>query len=121
MSAWLDVNSPEPASLSCAFGNATVVVDLAGGTGDVAARPAGPDRQSTVVDSSQAMRIAGRARGLPHVRWRCGAAEQWPLADGSVDFGIACSHWGSQPAAGRAFNPGAANGPHNPGKGWPTR
>ncbi|MBL8344049.1 MAG: hypothetical protein JNN03_01260 [Rubrivivax sp.] len=82
MSALLDVNPPEPASLSCAFGNATVVVDLAGGTG---------------------------------------AAEQSPLADGSVDFGIACSHSGSRPAAGRAFNPGAANGPHNRGKGWPTR
>jgi demethylmenaquinone methyltransferase/2-methoxy-6-polyprenyl-1,4-benzoquinol methylase len=69
------------------------IVDLAGGTGDVAARLAGPDRQVTVVDPSEAMMAAGRARGLPHVAWQCGAAERLPLADASVDtltiaFGI---------------------------------
>ena len=69
------------------------IVDLAGGTGDVAALMAGPDRQVTVVDPSEAMMAAGRARGLAHVEWQLGAAEQLPLADASVDtltiaFGI---------------------------------
>lgn len=69
------------------------IVDLAGGTGDVAARLAGADRRVTVVDPSEAMMAAGRARGLAHVDWQLGAAEQLPLADGSVDtltiaFGI---------------------------------
>ena len=69
------------------------IVDLAGGTGDVAARLAGPDRQVTVIDPSEAMMAAGRARGLAHVDWQLGAAEQLPLADASVDtltiaFGI---------------------------------
>ena len=44
------------------------IVDLAGGTGDVAARLAGADRQVTVIDPSEAMMAAGRARGLAHVR-----------------------------------------------------
>ena len=69
------------------------IVDLAGGTGDVAARMAAADRRVTVVDPSSAMMAAGRARGHPHVDWQIGAAEQLPLADASVDtltiaFGI---------------------------------
>ncbi len=69
------------------------IVDLAGGTGDVAALMAGPDRSVTVVDPSEPMMEAGRARGHRHVRWQVGAAEQLPMADGSVDtltiaFGI---------------------------------
>ncbi len=69
------------------------IVDLAGGTGDVAARLAGADRRVTVVDPSEAMMAAGRARGLAHVDWQLGTAEQLPLADASVDtltiaFGI---------------------------------
>jgi demethylmenaquinone methyltransferase / 2-methoxy-6-polyprenyl-1,4-benzoquinol methylase len=69
------------------------LVDLAGGTGDVAARLAGPDREVTVIDPSEAMMSAGRARGLSHVEWQLGAAERLPLADATVDtmtiaFGI---------------------------------
>ena len=69
------------------------IVDLAGGTGDVAALMAGNDRQVTVIDPSEAMMAAGRARGLPHVNWQLGAAERLPLPDASVDtltiaFGI---------------------------------
>ncbi len=69
------------------------IVDLAGGTGDVAAQLAGPDRQVTVIDPSEAMMAAGRARRLAHVDWQLGAAERLPLADASVDtltiaFGI---------------------------------
>jgi demethylmenaquinone methyltransferase/2-methoxy-6-polyprenyl-1,4-benzoquinol methylase len=72
------------------------IVDLAGGTGDVAALMAAPDRLVTVCDPSVAMMNAGRARGdaaLAHVRWLAGTGEQLPLADASVDtltvaFGI---------------------------------
>lgn len=69
------------------------IVDLAGGTGDVAALLAGPDRDVTVIDPSEAMMAAGQRRSLAHVRWQLGSAEQLPLADASVDtitiaFGI---------------------------------
>jgi demethylmenaquinone methyltransferase/2-methoxy-6-polyprenyl-1,4-benzoquinol methylase len=69
------------------------IVDLAGGTGDVAARLAGPDREVTVIDPSEAMMAVGRRRGLAHVHWLSGSAERLPLAEASVDtitiaFGI---------------------------------
>jgi demethylmenaquinone methyltransferase/2-methoxy-6-polyprenyl-1,4-benzoquinol methylase len=69
------------------------IVDLAGGTGDVAARMAGPDRSVTVVDPSAAMMEIGRARGHRDVDWLLGSAENLPLADASIDtltiaFGI---------------------------------
>lgn len=70
-----------------------VIVDLAGGTGDVAALLAGPDRRVTVCDPSLAMMRQGQARGLRHVEWLSGSGEAIPLADNSVDtltiaFGI---------------------------------
>ena len=69
------------------------IVDLAGGTGDIAALMAGPDRQVTVVDPSDEMMTVGRGRGHAHVDWLVGAAEAIPLPDASVDtltisFGI---------------------------------
>jgi demethylmenaquinone methyltransferase/2-methoxy-6-polyprenyl-1,4-benzoquinol methylase len=69
------------------------IVDLAAGTGDVAARMAGPDRQVTAVDPSLPMMEVGRARGIEHVAWCGAAAERLPLPDASVDtvtiaFGI---------------------------------
>jgi len=72
------------------------IVDLAGGTGDVAALMAAPDRLVMVCDPSVPMMDAGRARAdaaLTHVRWLAGTGEQLPLADASVDtltvaFGI---------------------------------
>ena len=69
------------------------IVDLAGGTGDVAALMAGPDRQVTVVDPSASMMEVGRARGHTHVDWLLGSAEALPLESASVDtltiaFGI---------------------------------
>jgi demethylmenaquinone methyltransferase/2-methoxy-6-polyprenyl-1,4-benzoquinol methylase len=69
------------------------IVDLAGGTGDVAALMAGPDREVTVIDPSAAMMEAGRARNHQHVQWKLGTAERLPLADASIDtitiaFGI---------------------------------
>ncbi len=69
------------------------IVDLAGGTGDVAALMAAPDRQVTVCDPSLAMMDVGRARGHGHVSWLEGTAERIPLRSASVDtvtiaFGI---------------------------------
>jgi demethylmenaquinone methyltransferase/2-methoxy-6-polyprenyl-1,4-benzoquinol methylase len=69
------------------------IVDLAGGTGDVAALMAGPDRQVTVVDPSEAMMAVGRSRGRDHLQWQAGTGERLPFADASVDtitiaFGI---------------------------------
>ena len=69
------------------------IVDLAGGTGDVAALMAGPDRQVTVVDPSEAMMTVGRDRGREHLQWQVGSGEHLPFADASVDtltiaFGI---------------------------------
>ncbi len=69
------------------------IVDLAGGTGDVAARMAAPGRRVTVIDPSEPMMQVGRTRGLPHVGWAVGVAEQLPLADATLDtltiaFGI---------------------------------
>ncbi len=69
-----------------------VIVDLAGGTGDVAAR-IGPDRLVAVCDPSLPMMQVGRDRGHPHVHRLAGTAERLPLPDASVDtvtiaFGI---------------------------------
>jgi len=69
------------------------IVDLAGGTGDVAALMAAADRQVTVCDPSQAMMQVGRARGHLHVQWLEGTGENMPLPPASVDtvtiaFGI---------------------------------
>ena len=73
------------------------IVDLAGGTGDVAALMSAPDRRVTVCDPSLAMMDVGRARGHPHpnphLHWLEGTAERIPLPAASVDtvtiaFGI---------------------------------
>ncbi len=70
-----------------------ILVDLAGGTGDVAARLAGPDRRAIVCDPSPEMMETGRRRGLPEVEWIAGEAEALPFADATIDcltisFGI---------------------------------
>ena len=64
------------------------VVDLAGGTGDIARLLArAPGRRVTVIDPSQAMMAVGRARaGMARVEWHVGEAEQLPLPDASVDL-----------------------------------
>jgi demethylmenaquinone methyltransferase/2-methoxy-6-polyprenyl-1,4-benzoquinol methylase len=69
------------------------IVDLAGGTGDVAAKLAGPDRRVAVCDPSVNMMAEGRKRQPPFVNWIAGEAEAMPFADASVDcvtisFGI---------------------------------
>lgn len=70
-----------------------VIVDLAGGTGDIAALMAGPDRVVAVCDPSVAMMEAGRQRGRGALVWLAGAAERLPFADRTIDtltisFGI---------------------------------
>lgn len=69
------------------------IVDLAGGTGDIARGMAAADRSVIIVDPSLAMMNVGRIRGLPHVTCLGGSGEAIPLEDNSVDtltiaFGI---------------------------------
>jgi len=71
-----------------------VIVDLAGGTGDVAALMAGPDRLVSVCDPSLPMMAAGRARDRSRrLAWLAATGERLPFAAGSIDtltisFGI---------------------------------
>lgn len=70
-----------------------IVVDLAGGTGDVAALMASNGAKVMVCDPSLAMMSQGRSRNLSGVEWLAGTGERIPLADSSVDtmtiaFGI---------------------------------
>ena len=70
-----------------------VIVDLAGGTGDIAALMAGPDRMVAVCDPSLPMMAAGRARGRARLAWLAATGERLPFAAGSIDtltisFGI---------------------------------
>lgn len=61
-----------------------VIVDLAGGTGDVARLLAGANRRVVICDPSTAM--MAQAQSLPYVELVAGAGEAIPLADGSVDM-----------------------------------
>jgi demethylmenaquinone methyltransferase/2-methoxy-6-polyprenyl-1,4-benzoquinol methylase len=63
------------------------VVDLAGGTGDVARLLLAPGRQVTVCDPSLAMMQAGqkRAKGA-QLQWLVGEAEHLPMPNASVDL-----------------------------------
>jgi demethylmenaquinone methyltransferase/2-methoxy-6-polyprenyl-1,4-benzoquinol methylase len=63
------------------------VVDLAGGTGDLARLLRAPGREVTVVDPSPQMMRVGRARrGMEGVHWVEGEAEALPLGRASVDL-----------------------------------
>jgi demethylmenaquinone methyltransferase/2-methoxy-6-polyprenyl-1,4-benzoquinol methylase len=63
------------------------VVDLAGGTGDVARLLLAPGREVTVCDPSLAMMQVGQQRpGAAHLQWLAGEAENLPIADASVDL-----------------------------------
>jgi len=63
-----------------------MIVDLAGGTGDVARLMAGPDRMVVVCDPSAAMMAVGRERCPESVRFTEGTAEAMPFPDASVDM-----------------------------------
>lgn len=70
-----------------------VIVDLAGGTGDVANLMAADDRHVLVCDPSMAMMSVGCERDIRHVGWVAGSGESIPLDSASVDtltiaFGI---------------------------------
>lgn len=63
------------------------VVDLAGGTGDVARLLVAPGREVLVCDPSLAMMQAGQKRpGSAHIQWLAGEAEHLPLPNASVDL-----------------------------------
>ena len=62
-----------------------VVVDLAGGTGDVARLMAGRGARVVVCDPSAAMMAVGRGRCPDSVEFVAGAAESMPFAAASVD------------------------------------
>jgi len=62
------------------------LLDLAGGTGDIALALSGPGRHVTVCDPSLEMMHAGRARGSRPVVWLAGSGEALPLADGCMDL-----------------------------------
>ena len=61
-----------------------VIVDLAGGTGDVADRVAAVDRNVIVCDPSLEMMTAGRARVSYEVGWLSAVGESIPLRSESV-------------------------------------
>ena len=66
------------------------LLDVAGGTGDIAAGfLARGGRGATVCDINPAMIQVGRARqqrkGMPNLNWVCGDAEALPVPDRSVD------------------------------------
>ena len=63
------------------------VVDLAGGTGDVARLLRSPQREVTVIDPSVEMMRIGAARpGMHGIAWCEGEAEALPLPEASVDL-----------------------------------
>jgi len=63
-----------------------IVVDLAGGTGDIATRLAGVDRQVMVIDPSLAMMKQGRAGNNPDIEYIACTGERLALKDNSVDI-----------------------------------
>jgi len=80
----VQVADPRPAQL---------ILDLAGGTGDVAKLLAGADRRVMVCDPSDAMMERGKLNAPNGIEWLQGEAEAIPLPDDSVDtvtisFGI---------------------------------
>lgn len=70
-----------------------LIVDLAGGTGDIARGMAGSDRDVVIIDPSIPMMEEGRKRGMENITCLAGCGEAIPLAKNSVDtltiaFGI---------------------------------
>ena len=66
-------------------GPGQLIVDLAGGTGDIAHRLAGHGRTVMVVDPSVEMRAAGRPTRHHALHWIASVGEQLPLPDACAD------------------------------------
>lgn len=66
--------------------NGGAAIDLAGGTGDIAALLAKQGWMVTVCDPSQAMMRVGRTRRGAGVEWVAGLGEQLPFPTNSVDL-----------------------------------
>ena len=69
------------------------LLDVAGGSGEMAKRLVGPDRIVVVLEPSLPMINAGRTRGIRDVVWVAGVARALPFPDASMDavvcaFGI---------------------------------
>ncbi|HXZ02553.1 MAG TPA: bifunctional demethylmenaquinone methyltransferase/2-methoxy-6-polyprenyl-1,4-benzoquinol methylase UbiE [Stellaceae bacterium] len=69
-----------------------VLLDVAGGTGDIAQRflARAGEAQAVICDVNQSMLVQGRNRAidagrLAGIAWVCGDAERLPVADGAVD------------------------------------
>lgn len=69
-----------------AKGNGAVAVDLAGGTGDIAALLAKQGWRVTVCDPSEGMMRVGRPRHGGDISWIAGLGEQAPFASNSIDL-----------------------------------
>lgn len=66
--------------------NDGIAIDLAGGTGDIAALLAKQGWRVTVCDPSEGMMKMGRARGNDGISWVAGLGEDAPFASNSVDL-----------------------------------
>lgn len=62
-----------------------VIIDLAGGTGDVACLLIGSGASVIVCDPSLEMMQVGRCRRQTQIEWLAGTGESLPVATGSVD------------------------------------
>jgi demethylmenaquinone methyltransferase/2-methoxy-6-polyprenyl-1,4-benzoquinol methylase len=62
------------------------IVDLAGGTGDIARRLDSCSRRIMVCDPSLPMMQTGRRTSDKRIRWLAGEAEALPFADASIDL-----------------------------------
>ncbi len=61
------------------------ILDVAGGSGEVARTVLAPDRQVIVVDFSLPMLLIGRALGPSHLDWVAGSSGALPFPDNSMD------------------------------------
>jgi demethylmenaquinone methyltransferase/2-methoxy-6-polyprenyl-1,4-benzoquinol methylase len=69
------------------------LLDVAGGSGEMAKRLVAPDRTVIVLEPSLPMINAGRLRGIHNVHWVAGVARALPFPDATIDtvvsaFGI---------------------------------
>lgn len=61
------------------------ILDVAGGSGEMAIPLAGPDRQVIVLDFSLPMLQVGHSRGIPYLAWVAGRSRALPFPANSMD------------------------------------